>query len=862
MTNPNLPQNANFLPESANYPEAIYQIETHDPVVGGLDGISNIQARQLANRTSWLKTIADEVINARGNSATLSARLAIPGGGTGGSGTEYGSGLERAVKLDWIYSAYRIALELFMGGWTLLDTGQVPVVATVAGDESVDVSDTTLLGVGEEYVIFDDTNAETVVVSQILTPERFRAAGVLANTFGADAVIARTNWTLHEGWAVAGSEGFYFSQPIDVGSGAGPRALVLRRQDNDAEIAVFFKDAGAPAWVELPWAWRRTVGDDLVDVEYYVPTSGEFRLKITSGHGDSEEDVTIHSAVAVTEPTNLGGVHNGPFQPMNAHPADAATGLPETPTLAIAGYSSPGNSPQQAIEFQLIEAAGSFAAPLEESGSLPAGNAWSVPPAVLTEGGSYRWRARVQDAEGEWSPWSVDTGFTAAASFEYVRAPQNTSPANGATDIAAQPTLYTSEFEVHGGGEEEHVATQWQIRRATGSYSNPVWDSGEDAVNLVEVVVPAEVLQDGETAYFWRARHKGADNGFSEWSAETRFTTKELFAVIIGISLVNSGGGAGVWARVDEDGNNRVVDASYFNNHPVFAGVTDVTIDGQAMVLVPAFYFRVADAPPGSDRAGRRCWWISDQPLPGFERHPAFYDAGQPVPHFYVGKYQGTADGGTKLGSAAGVSPLVSLDFPTMKARAAARNTGGVEGFSLWSIYQLSAIQMLALIEMGGADSQALIGQGRVNQSSAANTNAAVVAQATWRGIVGLWGNVWQMVDGLRQNSGGTLEVWDRLGQRNFVSTGITPPSSGWMVSVNHASGGGWDLRDMFVAQTVDGTQGNGTFADYFYRNTGERVAYHGGHWGYGSDAGLFNLNLIHAPSTSLPYLGARLAKV
>ncbi|MCK9514105.1 MAG: hypothetical protein M0R28_23140 [Pigmentiphaga sp.] len=770
--------------------------------------------------------------------------------------------LSRAIRLDWLYSSYRIAIELFLESWTLLDTEQVAVVATVAGDESVDVVDTATLVAGEEYVIFDGENSETLVIAEILTGQRFRASGILAHTFGEGAVIARTNWLVDHGRAIAGDGGVYFSQPLNLGIAPGPRAVVLRRADTDLEITVAFKDATHTEWTDVPWSWRREVAPDVIDVEYYVPASGEFRLKITSAHGESETDLTIHNFVGVTEPTNLGGVHNGPFQPVNAAPEDAATGLPETPTLAIAGYSSPGNSPQQAIEFQLIEAAGSFAAPLEESGSLPAGNAWSVPPAVLTEGGSYRWRARVQDAEGEWSPWSVDTGFTAAASFEYVRAPQNTSPANGATDIAAQPTLYTSEFEVHGGGEEDHVATQWQIRRATGSYSNPVWDSGEDAVNLVEVVVPTEVLQDGETAYFWRARHKGADSGFSEWSAETRFTTKELFAVIIGISLVNSGGGAGVWARVDEDGNNRAVDASYFNNHPVFAGVTDVTIDGQAMVLVPAFYFRVADAPPGSDRAGRRCWWISDQPLPGFERHPAFFDAGQPIPHFYVGKYQGTADGGTKLGSAAGVNPLVSLDFPTMKARAAARNTGGVEGFSLWSIYQLSAIQMLALIEMGGADSQALIGQGRVNESSAANTNAADVAQATWRGIVGLWGNVWQMVDGLRQNSGGTLEVWDRLGQRNFVSTGITPPSSGWMVSVNHASGGGWDLRDMFVAQTVDGTQGNGTFADYFYRNTGERVAYHGGHWGNGSYAGLFYLRLDHAPSHSNTAVGARLAKV
>lgn len=769
--------------------------------------------------------------------------------------------LSRAIRLDWLYSSYRIAIELFLESWTLLDTDQVAVVATVAGDESVDVADTATLVEGEEYVIFDAQNSETLVVDEILTGARFRATAVLAHTFGPDAIIARTNWLIDNGSAVAGDGGVYFSQPLNLGIASGPRALVIRRADSDAEIAVFFKDADHPVWTEVPWSWRREIAAGVLDIEYYVPAKGEFRLKLVTAHGESEVDLALANFVGLSEPTNLGGVHNGPFQPVNEAPENDATGLPETPTLSIAGYSSPGNSPQAAIRFQLIALDGSFDDPLEESGLLPPGQSWSVPAGVLTEGSSYLWRASVQDAEGEWSLWSAPTGFTAAASFEYVRAPHNTSPANGATDIAAQPTLYTSEFEVHGG-EDTHVATQWQIRRANGSYSNAVWDSGEDEVNLEEVQVPPGVLEDDETEYFWRARHKGDTNGFSEWSAETRFTTKELFAVIIGIALVNSGGGAGIWARVDEDGNNRAVDASYFNNHPVFAGVSDATIDGQAMVLIPAFYYRVADAPPGSDRAGRRCWWISDQPLPGFERHPAFYDAGEPIPHFYVGKYQGTNDGGTKLGSAGGVNPLVSLDFPTMKARAAARNTGGVEGFSLWSIYQLAAIQMLALIEMGGSDSQALIGQGRVNLSWAANTNAADVAQATWRGVVGLWGNVWQMVDGLRQSAVSELEVWDRLGHRNFVSTGITPPSTGWIVSVNHGVGGSWDLRDIFMPLSVDGTQGNGTFADYYYRGTGERVAYHGGGWSLGAYAGLFHLSLSYTPSHSFTNLGARLAKV
>lgn len=46
---------AQKLKETAAWESGIYQLETTDPVVGGVDGISNKQAIQLANRTSYLK---------------------------------------------------------------------------------------------------------------------------------------------------------------------------------------------------------------------------------------------------------------------------------------------------------------------------------------------------------------------------------------------------------------------------------------------------------------------------------------------------------------------------------------------------------------------------------------------------------------------------------------------------------------------------------------------------------------------------------------------------------------------------------------------------------------------------------------
>lgn len=41
--------------ELEQWEAGIYQLETDDPVLGGEDGIDNLQAKQLANRTKWLK---------------------------------------------------------------------------------------------------------------------------------------------------------------------------------------------------------------------------------------------------------------------------------------------------------------------------------------------------------------------------------------------------------------------------------------------------------------------------------------------------------------------------------------------------------------------------------------------------------------------------------------------------------------------------------------------------------------------------------------------------------------------------------------------------------------------------------------
>ena len=49
------------LQETAQWETGIYQLETSDPVMGGADGIDNRQAKQLGNRTLWLKNELEQM---------------------------------------------------------------------------------------------------------------------------------------------------------------------------------------------------------------------------------------------------------------------------------------------------------------------------------------------------------------------------------------------------------------------------------------------------------------------------------------------------------------------------------------------------------------------------------------------------------------------------------------------------------------------------------------------------------------------------------------------------------------------------------------------------------------------------------
>ena len=333
----------------------------------------------------------------------------------------------------------------------------------------------------------------------------------------------------------------------------------------------------------------------------------------------------------------------------------------------------------------------------------------------------------------------------------------------------------------------------------------------------------------------------------------------------MGVALITPGGDGGTWAYVDKDGNT-VPDprSDYFSTHPVWSGIQDVIVDGQYMVKIPKFYIRRATIGSGAN-TGKEAWWISDQLVEGYAVHPAFKVSGNEVDQIYVGKYQASMDG-SKLGSKPGVLPAVSRSLTQFIVDGNARNVGGVSGFGLWSVYHWSAIQWLYLVENATMDSQTKTGQGRVSQSSAANVDASDVAQATYRGIVGLWGNVWQWMDGLK-TSGGSIHLWDRDGNKTWVNTTkrrtVAAGTTIYPTTFMAHSAATYDFADVFIGDTGPTSKSNATAPDYQYFNEDrECFAIVGGYWSYGAIAGVWGVDCNIAASSSNASFGARLAKV
>ena len=208
-----------------------------------------------------------------------------------------------------------------------------------------------------------------------------------------------------------------------------------------------------------------------------------------------------------------------------------------------------------------------------------------------------------------------------------------------------------------------------------------------------------------------------------------------------------------------------VADDGTINAYYGDAGYTEDGSNGQVMVKIPKFYYKVIpDTDGGLDNGNiRKCTWkISDSSLGGYTLHPAFYDAnGNEIDYFLYGAFDavGQRDSayGTsyntstdKLSSVAGSSMLPVNNLSRSRARIMATNRG--TGWYSAGVKQTMAVQMLMAVEYG-FNSQIGIGQGAVSASAAtyagqttgnvtSGTQDNKTTPVNWRGIENFWGTL------------------------------------------------------------------------------------------------------------------------
>lgn len=254
-----------------------------------------------------------------------------------------------------------------------------------------------------------------------------------------------------------------------------------------------------------------------------------------------------------------------------------------------------------------------------------------------------------------------------------------------------------------------------------------------------------------------------------------------------------------------------------FTQEYPFNAFKTVVIDGEVMVKVPKFYVRVY-VPNTGKYAGMKCWEVSEDRIDdSFHLHPAFMRNGKELSHFYIGAYTAYKKVGNIAGSKEDETPWTNIGG-LESARECCNRRGGDEGWHLQTIYERSALQILALLEMGHGDSQVGFGTGNVNTSSAVKTGRST---AVFHGIYELWGNYWEIVDGIKGDGAGNVMIWDNRGNQTYVNTGLKPATNNYIVDVYNVAGEGYNLGDTFIPSSV-AKESSSAFQDMSYGNAND----------------------------------------
>lgn len=332
---------------------------------------------------------------------------------------------------------------------------------------------------------------------------------------------------------------------------------------------------------------------------------------------------------------------------------------------------------------------------------------------------------------------------------------------------------------------------------------------------------------------------------------------------------------------------------------------------GQVMVYQPKFYYLVCPVEYDPIDTGigyhlrKANYYVSEKPRAGFRLHPAFYDAsGNEIDYFLTSAYEGSIydasasayllndeqvmnTGEDKFSSIAGARPASgssqNLTRPNIEAMAQNRGTN-------WHgdlIKQVSAEQMLMIIEMGMMNLQTAIAQGIVSlpwttgsdttsSYAAATGSTASLGNGTgraektttyeggvakeytvdgktsvcWRGKENFWGNIWKFVYGINIWGNGKMgggqpyicsdfSFAESKNSGNYEPAGFTVTNAnGYISAMGYSTACDW----LFIASECLGNSSL-PVGDYTYITinlNGYRIARLGGGWNHGGSAGGF----------------------
>lgn len=354
---------------------------------------------------------------------------------------------------------------------------------------------------------------------------------------------------------------------------------------------------------------------------------------------------------------------------------------------------------------------------------------------------------------------------------------------------------------------------------------------------------------------------------------------------------------------------------------------------GQVMVYQPKFYYLVCPVEYDPIDTGigyhlrKANYYVSEKPRAGFRLHPAFYDAsGNEIDYFLTSAYEGSIydasasayllndeqvmnTGEDKFSSIAGARPASgssqNLTRPNIEAMAQNRGTN-------WHgdlIKQVSAEQMLMIIEMGMMNLQTAIAQGVVSlpwttgsdttsSYAAATGSTASLGNGTgraektttyeggvakeytvdgktsvcWRGKENFWGNIWKFVYGINIWGNGKMgggqpyicsdfSFAESKNSGNYEPAGFTVTNAnGYISAMGYSTACDW----LFIASECLGNSSL-PVGDYTYITVnlnGYRIARLGGIWDSGGNAGGFYWYLYSGVGVRGRGLGGRLVYI